>query len=274
MAAAATPSLRTAPAAIQRDDGITVCAIAALAFMLSDVLHEGLGHACTALLTIAPAGVISTVAWSSAYDSKLIDAAGTLVNLAAAAVFWLLLKALSSASAQTRLFLLLCCAFNLLTGTGYFFFSGVTNFGDWAGVIYGLHPYLAWRIGLIVVGILTYWASVIAIGSGVVRYLGVPLTERTRYWKLALTSYLSAIVISTLGGLMNPAGLKYVLLSSLPATAGAGCGLLWMRYCVSTSTAPIGSSEPVNRSRVWIAASAIVSLFFVFVLGRGIPLHR
>ena len=35
---------------------------------------------------------------------------------------------------------------NLFTGTGYFFFSGVANFGDWAAVIHGLQPYWAWRV--------------------------------------------------------------------------------------------------------------------------------
>jgi hypothetical protein len=272
MAIAATAP--NSPTAFAVDDPVTVCALAATAFMISDFLHEGLGHACIALLTVAPAGLLTTVAWSSSYDSKLVDAGGTLVNLAAAGIFWLLLRALKNASAPTRLFLLLLCAFNLMAGTGYFFFSGVTNFGDWAGVIAGLEPYLVWRIGLIVVGVLAYWGAVVVVGSALVRYVGVPLTDRTRYWRLALWSYLSAIAISTLGGLMNPLGLQYVLLSALPATAGANCGLLWMRYYIPKSTVPIADSAPIGRSRAWIAVTAVLSLAFVFILGRGIPLQR
>jgi hypothetical protein len=34
--------------------------------MLASVIHEGLGHAATALLTGAKSGVLSTVAWSEA----------------------------------------------------------------------------------------------------------------------------------------------------------------------------------------------------------------
>jgi hypothetical protein len=253
---------------------MTVCAIAALAFMLSDVLHEGLGHACFALATVAPSGLLTTVAWSSAYDSKLIDAAGTLVNLAAACVFWLLLRAFKSASTQTRLFLLLCCAFNLFTGTGYFLFSGVTNFGDWAGVIQGLHPYTLWRVGLIVVGVFAYWGAVVVIGTGLVRYVGVDRSDARRNWSICLASYLSAILISCLGGLMNPLGLKYVLVSAIPATAGADSGLLWMRYYIPRATVPECGSDPIRRSVVWITISAIAALVFIFVLGRGIPLHR
>lgn len=259
---------------LQKDDRLTVCTVAALAFMLGDVLHEGLGHACVALATVAPQGVISTVAWSSSYDSKLVDAGGTLVNLAAGCVFWLLLRGWRGVSAQTRLFLWVCCAFNLFSGTGYFFFSGVSNFGDWAGVIDGWQPHWAWRTGLIVIGILAYWGAVVVVGTALVRYVGVARSDRQRYWRICLTCYFSAIAISTLGGLMNPAGLVYVLLSALPATAGADCGLLWMGYYVPQRIVPLRSCGTVGRSGVWIGVSAVAALAFIFVLGRGIPLHR
>lgn len=242
--------------------------------MLGDVLHEGLGHACVALLTVAPQGLLTTVAWSSSYDSKLVDAGGTLVNLAAAGVFWLLLRELRQAGPQMRLFLLLSCAFNLFTGTGYFFFSGVTDFGDWAGVIDGLEPHWMWRTGLIVLGVLTYWGAVVVVGTALVRDVGVARTDRRRYWRICLTSYLSAIVISTIGGLMNPIGLKYVLLSALPATAGADCGLLWMGYYVPRKTMPECEPGAVGRSWTWIGIGTVAALAFVFILGRGIPLHR
>jgi hypothetical protein len=274
MVSTATPATALpAPLGLQ-DDRVTVSAISALAFMLSDVLHEGLGHACVALATVAPQGVISTVAWSSAYDSKLVDAGGTLVNLAAAVVFWLLMRSLRRASAATRLFLLLSCAFNLFDGTGYFLFSGVTDYGDWAGVIRGLQPHTVWRAGLIAAGVLLYWGAVVVIGSAFVRRLGVPRNDGARFWRLTLTSYLAAVVVSTLGGLMFPEGWKYVLISSLPASLGANCGLLWMRYYVPRRVVPQADGATVSRSWAWIGAGTVAALAFVLVLGRGIPLHR
>jgi hypothetical protein len=73
------------PVAVQgNDDVVTVVAISLVAQMLADVLHEGLGHAAVALLTGAKSGVLSTVAWSSEGDSRLVAAGGTLANLAAA----------------------------------------------------------------------------------------------------------------------------------------------------------------------------------------------
>jgi hypothetical protein len=119
------------------DDVLTICAISILAGILTNVLHEGVGHGITALLTGANSGLLTTVAWSSTFDSRLVEAGGTLVNLAAALVFWIALRSAKHASMSTRYFPLITCAFNLFTGTGYFFFSGVTNFGDWAAVISG-----------------------------------------------------------------------------------------------------------------------------------------
>ena len=111
----------TDPTLVQtKDDWLTVCAISILAGIAGDVLHEGLGHAATALLTGAKAGVLSTVAWSSDYDSRLVAAGGTLANLAAGLVFWMALRSTRIASVRWRFFLLTSVAFNLFDGTGYF----------------------------------------------------------------------------------------------------------------------------------------------------------
>ena len=112
---ATAPQLpKPAPSA---DDTLTICAII-LAGILTNVLHEGVGHGITALLIGANSGLLTTVAWSSAFDSRLVEAGGTLVNLAAALVFWIALRSAKHASMPTRYFLLITCAFNLFTGTG------------------------------------------------------------------------------------------------------------------------------------------------------------
>src|SRR6202041_4046072 len=108
------------------DDVLTICAISLLAAILANVVHEGLGHAGTALLTGTQSGVLTTVAWSSDFDSRLVAAGGTLANLAAAMVFWTALHSATSAAVRLRFFLLTSLAFNLFAGTGYFLFSGAT----------------------------------------------------------------------------------------------------------------------------------------------------
>ncbi len=66
---------------------------------------------------------------------------------------------------MTLYFLVLAMAGNLFTGTGYFLFSGVANFGDWKQVITGLHPQWAWRVGLIVLGAVSYYASMLLVSA-------------------------------------------------------------------------------------------------------------
>ncbi len=256
------------------DDGLTVCAISLLSAMLADVLHEGLGHGALALITGTQSGVLTTVAWSSAIDSKLVAAGGTLANLAAGIVFWTALRSAKRASVQLRFFLLTTAAFNLLAGTGYFFFSGVTNFGDWAVVIADLHPYWLWRTMLVVVGIAAYYIAVVVIGAGLVRYVGAPRTEERRLRRLTFIPYFSAAVLLAAGGLLNPIGIQLVWQSALPGAAGAHSGLLWLRYYIPRKAIPERRSEGIGRNYVWIASAAIFSLVFIFVLGRGITLHR
>ena len=259
---------------VPKDDLPTIVAISVIALMLSTMLHEGLGHGAVALLTGATAGTLSTVAWSSTFDSRLVAAGGTIVNLIAGFVCWLALRAARNASAQTRFFLLIACAFNLFSGTGYFFFSGVTNFGDWQQVIAGMHPYWLWRTMLIVIGVAAYYGAMRIVGASLVRYLGVSTSEHARFRRLTWTPYFAAILIELIAGLRNPLGLPLVFESALPATAGANCALLFLVYYVPRSTTPGANRQLIPRSYPWIIVSAALVLIFVLVLGPGIQIRR
>jgi len=257
-----------------KDDWLTVCAISLLAGMLANVVHEGLGHAAIALLTGAKSGVLPTVAWSSAQDSRLVAAGGTLANLVAAVLFWVALRRAKSASVRLRFFLLISLAFNLFDGTGYFLFSGFTNFGDWAVVIAGLPAHWLWRVLLVVVGLASYFSAVLLVGSALVRYVGVPLNDPRRMWKLLLLPYLTSIVLACASGLLNPIGMHLLWQSALPATAGGHSGLLWLKFYIRKGTAPERPSDGIGRNYAWIAVAIALALPFIFILGRGITLHR
>jgi|SRR5579863_1997499 len=73
------------------DDRLTVISISALACILRDVPHEGLGHGVTAWLSGAHRFTVSTVALQSDIETRWIPAIGTLANLACAGIRWLLL---------------------------------------------------------------------------------------------------------------------------------------------------------------------------------------
>ncbi len=256
------------------DPTLTICAISIVAAILSNTLHEGVGHGLTALLTGANSGILTTVAWSSAFDSRLVEAGGTLANLAAALVFWLVLRSANNTLMSTRYFLLITCAFNLFTGTGYFFFSGVTDFGDWAAVISGLHPHWLWRALLVFVGVCSYYAAVLVVGIGLVRYVGIPRDQQRRLRKLTIVPYFSAILLASVAGLLNPLGIQLLWQSALPATAGGQSGLLWLQYYIPRGTTPEVTSPQISRNYVWIGVATVLACIYVIALGRGITLHR
>jgi hypothetical protein len=245
-----------------------VVAIAAIACIVQDVLHEGLGHGVTAWLSGAHRVTMSTVALQSDIDTRLIAANGTLVNLLFAAIFWLLLRRRDYRPA-TRYFLVLTLMGNLFTGTGYFFFSGVMKFGDWAAVIRGLEPHWAWQAGLVVVGIASYWASMMVVGAEMELFA-------PRVLSLCYTPYFTDGILAGIGGLMNPIGFFYVIASALPSTLGANAGLLSLPF-INQKWQPTRVAKPVGsiaRSAWWIAAGAAGSLLFIFVLGRGLTWSR
>jgi len=257
-----------------KDDLLTVCAISLVAEIVANVLHEGLGHAATALLTGAKSGVLSTVAWSSDFDSRLIAAGGTLANLAAGMVFWMALRRATGGSMRRQFFLLTSLAFNLFAGTGYFFFSGVSNFGDWADVIAGLHAHWLWRTLLVGGGIALYYGAVWVVGIGLVRYVGVPRNDARRLRKLTYIPYFASVLLLCAGGMLNPIGIQLVWQSALPGGAGAHSAMLWLRYYIPRGTVPERRSDGIDRSYAWIIVAVALSAVFIGVLGRGITLHR
>lgn len=257
-----------------KDDRLTIVAISVLACVLQDVLHEGLGHGVTAWMSGAHRLTMSTVALQSDVDTRWISANGTLVNLIFAAVFWLLLRGGSRCRPTLRYFFVLAMMGNLFTGTGYFFFSGVANFGDWAAVIHGLQPYWAWRLGLIVVGAGSYYLSMLLVAAELKPFHGSnepPSRMRSLCW----IPYFTDGILAGVAGLLNPAGLFYVIASALPSTLGANAGLLSLPSMMRKNTvAPEESMPPLTRSIPWIATGAVVALLFIVVLGRGLTWTR
>ncbi len=189
-------------------------------------------------------------------------------------VFWIALRSATGGSVRLRFFLLTSFALNLFAGTGYFFFSGVTNFGDWAAVIAGLHAHWLWRALLVVAGMASYYGAVLVVGTGLVRYVGVPRNAPRRLRKLTFIPYFSSVLLLSAGGLLNPIGIQLVWQSALPGAAGAHSGLLWLRYYIPKGTVPERRSDVIERNYAWIIVAAALSLVFIFVLGRGIALHR
>jgi len=228
----------------------------------------------TAWLSGAHRITMSTVALQSDVDTRWISANGTVANLLFAAIFRLLLLRPQRYGPATHYFLVLAMAGNLFTGAGYFLFSGVFNFGDWAAVIRGLQPHWMWRVGLVVVGVASYCASMLVVAASLRPFQnGGEGSRRVR--GLCWTPYFTDGTLAGLGGLFNPLGLFYVIASALPSTLGGNAGMLSLPGMMQMwSSAGQGQVEPIWRSFAWIAAAAVASLLFIFVLGHGITFSR
>jgi hypothetical protein len=255
---------------VSNDDAPTIVAIAALACILQDILHEGLGHAVTAWLSGAHSISLSTVAMQSDMSTRWISASGTLVNLVAGAIVWAVLRREAFRPA-TRYFLILAMAGNLFTGTGYFFFSGVANFGDWAAVINGLSPHWAWRLGLFAVGVITYFISMRLVARELRPF---KREDRSRLRRQCFIPYATDGALAAIAGLLNPLGVFYVFASALPSTLGANAGLLSLPSIMRPYRAATPGVDPIERSKGWIATAIVAILFFVFVLGRSVTISR
>jgi hypothetical protein len=263
-----------ADAVSPKDDLPTVIAISALACILQDVLHEGLGHGVTAWLSGARQLTMSTVALQSDIDSRWISANGTLVNLFFGGIFWLLLLKRQRYKPATFYFLVLAMAGNLFTGTGYFLFSGAANFGDWAAVIRGLQPHWLWRAGLVLLGVASYYASMLLVAAKLKQFHGKN-EGSARLRLLCWTPYFSDGLLALLAGVLNPAGLFYVFASALPSTLGANAGLMSLPSMMRNRTVSAEERRaPIQRNVAWIAAGVIGCLVFIIVLGRGITFSR
>jgi hypothetical protein len=115
-------------------DRLTVIAIAALAYTIANVAHEGLGHGGAVLLLGARPTMFNAIFFNydestaSTTAQRLISAGGSIANLLIGLPLLALLPRIRST--RWRYFLWLFAAVNILTAFGYFLFSGVGGIGD------------------------------------------------------------------------------------------------------------------------------------------------
>lgn len=254
----------------------TVAAIAVIASVMANVIHEGLGHGGMCVATGGQALALSTVHFECSADTRWVAAGGTLANLAFGALFWAAGRAVRR-RASWRFFFWLLMTFNLLDAGGYFLFSGVGNFGDWAAVVAGWQPAWAWRVGLIGLGVVTYFFCFVPLCLRELRpFLGRDVQIRVgRARRIMLTSYFTAGILSCVAGALNPVGPLLILVSAAASSFGGHSGLAWMWTLLQGPR--IASSElqlpEIERSLGWIVAAAIIAVIFIGGLGPGLKFH-
>jgi hypothetical protein len=251
---------------LREDDRLTVIAISAVAYICQAVFHEG-GHAVVGWLFGAHRITMSTIAFQIDIDSLWAVAAGVLVNLISAALLLLLLLKRQRYKAATHYFLVLAMSMNLLNGTFYFLYSGVLGSGDMWQVIEGLQPPWLWRLGLVLVGGVSFYGSIMAVGVK----LKLFDDQKRRLVRLVWTSYVTAGVVAGLAGLFNPRGLWFVLLAALNGF-GPNFPLIRLPRMMRDWRSGNEPAKQIERSLTWIVIGTICTLTFIFVLGPEVTL--
>jgi hypothetical protein len=250
-----------------RHSKATIISMAVIASGVGTLRHEGVGHGVVAWLRGDIPTELTSNHLSTLRPDRWVEAGGTLVNLVAGAAS-LLISRLAADRANLRYFFWILAALNLLSGAGYFMFSGIFGFGDWNEVIRGLPHQAALRIGITVFGAGLYVMVVRLLGVSVRPF--VP--DRPTYNIVGRLPYCAACLFSCAAGALDPLGLKLFFLSTVPAAFGGSSGLLWADELMA-GAAP-DRKLVVHRAPAWWIAATVLGICYVVFLGRGIQFSR
>ncbi len=260
-------------------DTPTLLAIALVAYAVTAVVHEGLGHGGACLLVGGAPDTLNSCYFEcrgdslSSVASRWISSGGTLANLVFAGLSWGALAALRTrARPATVYFWWFFFTVNVLTAFGYLMFSGMLGIGDWAKVVEGREPQWLWRTGLALLGTALYFGPGRAlVWRGLEPFVGSDEKRVRRTHALALWPYLAGGLQSVLAGALNPESPMLVLISAAAASLGGTSLLAWYPRLAARLGKQSGAPPVVvPRSNAWLAAGALVSVVFIVVLGRGI----
>jgi hypothetical protein len=257
----------------------TVTAIALVAYAASNVLHEAAGHGGACLALGGRPLVLSSVHFDcggeamSALALRGVAAGGTVVNFIAGALALTVYKRADPLrKPHAAYFLWLFTTLNLLSGAGYFLFSGVGGIGDWADVAGGAMPSLVWRPAMSVFGGALYFLLARQSAQWLRPLVGSGEHSMRRSRLLTIPAYLAGGLLYCVAGLFNPVGPVLIAISAAAASFGGASGLLWLTAFLRRGEHLAAPGAALDRSYAWIAAGCAVSVIFVAILGPSIRL--
>jgi hypothetical protein len=252
-----------------RSNAVTVIAIAAIAYALADLVHEGLGHG---LVSVFVPGVkatfISTVQLREIGESRVVSASGTIANIVVGGASLRLFAVRRTSVSSYCLWLF--AAVNLMN-VGYLAYSGLTNSGDWSDVIAGLPMHPLWRAVLIVAGCGGYAGAMRLLSATMTSQISRSSLDLHDIRRVIIVSYVSGSVLILLGSALNP-DKQMILLSGLPEGFLSTIGLLPVAASLVDNTTGEVTRSAIGFSATWILCGAIVAAVFVLIFGPGVPL--
>lgn len=173
--------------------------IGIVAYMLTDILHEVIGHSSAALIAGSDITLLTSVYFKSDPIDSLIDLCGPISNLFFGILLFVILKYKTFRSSLINLFLTTLFAYNLFWFSGTIIESGYSKTGDWTYFIAQLNIGSLSKPLLIVVGVIAYLVSVKLVANRLselkFRFSKITLRQSTFY------AYFFGILAAIVAGL-------------------------------------------------------------------------
>jgi hypothetical protein len=254
-----------------RDSALVVLGLGVVAYVAATMLHEALGHGLVCLATGGRVTLLYPLGMRCSVVGPLMVAAGPATNLVAGALCWFVLAKTNAFGGNARYLLWLGMVFNLLVAAGYIAVGGLLNFGDWAYLIGGLQPPVAWRIATVVVAAALYYGSLRIIAAEYYRFTGPSGISPPRLYRLTLWPAAAAAVVSCAAAALSPTAKPIALELAVATTLVPGLSLLAVAdLLVSMRRKPVPEQARVTWSIAWLAVALVVGVVFVAVVGPGI----
>jgi hypothetical protein len=216
----------------RKPDRLTLASIAVLAYVISTVAHEAVGHGGACLVVGCTPRVLTSMSFDGDYThfprlaERIIAAGGYVVNLIVAALAFLMLRRIRPGNPASWVFCWLLGTVSLLQATGYLLFSGLGGIGDWVVVVADLPGGALWHIGLAIVGGVTYWLAVRQSMLLLGPRLHTAMRSREAYG-YTLIAYFAGGTVAIVAGMFDPSAAALLLISAAAASLGGTSGLLW-----------------------------------------------
>ena len=249
----------------------TVCAVAIVALAAQSLVHELIGHGGGCLWIGSQPTFFDSIYLRCARESGFVDACGPAANLLFGALSLFAFRKTDNFTPGSS-FLWLVATMNLLMVTGYMFQSALNGRGDWASLIAGLHPALAWRLSMGLLGLALYYGMLRLLCRAMIQAVNRGLLQKADLWPLMLLAYLITGVVAVASGALNPDGVALLLRNAAAESFLGMIGLLIVPGAVHRNARESARTARFPSSTGWIVAGASNAGLFVFVLGPGIYL--
>ncbi len=268
-------SIKTEPTENNQVNYLTLAAITILAYMLAQLVHEGLGHGFAAWLAGAHINQITNTyldfesSGLSVETLRWIAAAGSAANVLVGLASLIKLRTGLFKNDNLRFFAWLFGIINLLKGFGYLLLT-FAPIGDWNELVQGLPFQTAWMIGLTLLGAIASLATFFYAARTLDEFIGQSPERRRHALTLTIIPYLIGGTANLLASIIGLGVTIYAFTGSL-ATFGGTWLLVWVGFAVGKPRAetPAASNLP-SQSTGWLIVGGLSLIIYFFWFGGGL----